>query len=86
MYRQYYDTDTNILNTEVTNTYFNLTIVQTDCILIKENVLLKRYVFLNESKIDLDLEFYIHSELLSNENNYVGCKIIDYGMMQYAHD
>ena len=86
VYRQYYDTDTNILNTEVTNTYFNLTIVQTDCILIKENVLLKRYVFLNESKIDLDLEFYIHSELLSDENNYVGCKIIDYGMMQYAHD
>lgn len=86
VYRQYYDTDTNILNTEVTNTYFNLTIVQTDCILIKENVLLKRYVFLNESKIDLDLEFYIHSELLSNENNYVGCKILDYGMMQYAHD
>lgn len=86
VYRQYYDTDTNILNTEVTNTYFNLTIVQTDCILIKENVLLKRYVFLNESKIDLDLEFYIHSELLSDENNYVGCKILDYGMMQYAHD
>lgn len=86
VYRQYYDTDTNILNTEVTNTYFNLTIVQTDCILIKENVLLKRYVFLNESKIDLDLEFYIHSELLSNENNYVGCKVIDSGMMQYAHD
>lgn len=86
VYRQYYDTDTNILNTEVTNTYFNLTIVQTDCILIKENVLLKRYVFLNESKIDLDLEFYIHSELLSDENNYVGCKILDYGMMQYAYD
>ena len=69
VYRQYYDTDTNILNTEVTNTYFNLTIVQTDCILIKENVLLKRYVFLNESKIDLDLEFYIHSELFSFDNN-----------------
>ena len=86
VYRQYYDTDTNILNTEITNTYFNLTIVQTDCILIKENVLLKRYVFLNESKIDLDLEFYIHSELLSSENNYVGCKVMDYGMMQYAHD
>ena len=86
VYRQYYDTDTNILNTEITNTYFNLTIVQTDCILIKENVLLKRYVFLNESKIDLDLEFYIHSELLSIENNYVGCKVMDYGMMQYAHD
>ena len=86
VYKQYYDTDTNILNTEITNTYFNLTIVQTDYVLIKENVLVKRYTLLNESKIDLDIDFYIHSELLTNENNWVGCKIVDGGMMQYAHD
>ncbi len=85
-YKQYYDTDTNILNTEITNTYFNLKIVQTDFILIKENVLLKRYKFLNEGKIDLNTQFYIHSELLSDTNNFVGCKIVDGGMMQYAHD
>lgn len=85
-YKQYYDTDTNILNTEITNTYFNLKIVQTDFILIKENVLLKRYTFLNEGKIDLNTQFYIHSELLSDTNNFVGCKIVDGGMMQYAHD
>lgn len=85
-YKQYYDTDTNILNTEITNTYFNLKIVQTDFILIKENVLLKRYAFLNEGKIDLNTQFYIHSELLSDTNNFVGCKIVDGGMMQYAHD
>ena len=67
VYKQYYDTDTNVLNTEITNTYFNLTILQTDCALIKEdNVLLKRYTFINESKIDLDIGFYIHSELLSS--------------------
>ena len=47
-YLQYYDTDTNILNTEITNTYFNLKIVQTDYILIKENVLAKKYIFINE--------------------------------------
>ena len=29
-YLQYYDTNTNILNTEITNTYFNLKILQTD--------------------------------------------------------
>ena len=86
VYKQYYDTDTNILNTEVTNTYFNLKIVQTDYVLLKENVLVKKYVFLNDSKIDLDVNFYIHSELLSDQNNLVGCKIIDGGMMQYAHD
>ena len=86
VYKQYYDPDTNILNTEVTNTYFNLKIVQTDYMLIKENVLVKRYILLNDSKIDLDIDFYIHSELLSDQNNLVGCKIIDGGMMQYAHD
>ena len=86
VYRQYYEPDTNILNTEITNTYFNLKILQTDFVTIKEDVLVKRYIFMNEAKIDLDLEFYIHSELLSDNNNFVGCKIIDGGMLQYAHD
>lgn len=86
VYKQYYDTDTNILNTEVTNTYFNLRIVQTDFISVKENVLFKRYIFLNESKIDLNIRFFIHSELLSDKNNFVSCKILNNGMFQYAHD
>ena len=86
VYKQYYDTDTNVLNTEVTNTYFNLKMVQTDFVMLKENVLVKKYIFLNEGKIDLNTKFYIHSELLSDQNNFVGCKIIDNGMMQYAHD
>ena len=86
VYKQYYDTDTNVLNAEVTNTYFNLKMVQTDFVMLKENVLVKKYIFLNEGKIDLNTKFYIHSELLSDQNNFVGCKIIDNGMMQYAHD
>ncbi len=86
VYKQYYDTDTNILNTEITNTYFNLKIVQTDYMMIKENVLVKRYIFLNDGKIDLDMNFYIHSQLLTDYNNHVGCKMIDGGMLQYAHD
>ena len=85
-YKQYYDTDTNILNTEITNTYFNLKILQTDFAMIKENVLAKRYILVNDSKIDLDIKFYIHSELVSDENNWVGAKITDGGMIQYAHD
>ena len=86
IYKQYYDTDTNILNTEITNTYFNLKILQTDYILTKENVLSKKYVFINDGTINLNTEFYIHSELLSDLNNFVGCKIVDGGMTQYAHD
>ena len=85
-YKQYYDTDTNILNTEINNTYFNLRILQTDFVPIKEDILIKRYTFINESNINLDLNFLIHSELLSDENNFVGAKVIDNGIMQYAHD
>lgn len=86
VYKQYYDTDTNILNTEITNTYFNLKILQTDYCLIKENVLAKKYIFINEGKIDLNTQFYIHSELLSDSNNFVATKMVDGGMLQYAHD
>ena len=86
IYKQYYDTDTNILNTEITNTYFNMKILQTDYMLLKENVLAKKYIFINEGTIDLNTEFYIHSELLSDINNFVSAKIIDKGMLQYAHD
>ena len=42
-YKQYYEPDTNILNTEITNSYFNLKIVQTDYCLMKENILVKKY-------------------------------------------
>ena len=85
-YKQYYDVNTNILNTEVTNTYFELKILQTDFIPIKENVLVRRFTFINENSIDLNVKFLIHQGLVSSQNNYVGCKIIDNGMTQYAHD
>lgn len=85
-YLQYYDTDTNILNTEITNTYFNLKILQTDFAPIRENILIKKYTFINESNIELDINFLIHSELLSDKNNFVSGMKIDTGMIQYAHD
>ena len=85
-YVQYYDTDTNILNTEITNTYFNLKIVQTDFVSIKEDILIKKYSFINESHIDQDIKFLIHSELLTNQNNFISGLEIDNGMIQFAHD
>ncbi len=85
-YKQYYDLDTNILNTEIINTYFNLKILQTDYIPMKENVLIRKYTFINEGKIDLNLDFLVHSEILSDLNNHVSCKVINKGMIQYAHD
>ena len=86
VYKQYYDIDTNILNTEITNTYFELKILQTDFIPIKENVLVRRFTLINENSIDLDIKFLIHQGILSDKNNFVGCKLIDNGMTQYAHD
>ena len=90
IYKQYYDTDTNILNTEITNTYFNLKILQTDYCLIKENVLAKKYIFINEGKIVLSktrdelLEMYgivkcSKSEFEKiNKNDYVKFKVNRY--------
>ena len=86
VYMQYYDIDTNILNTEITNNYFNLKIVQTDFVTIKENIIVKRYSFINESNNDQKVKFLIHSELLSDTNNLVSGMEIDNGMIQYAHD
>ena len=86
VYMQYYDIDTNILNTEITNNYFNLKIVQTDFVTIKENIIVKRYSFINESNNDQNVKFLIHSELLSDQNNFVSGMKIDTGMIQYAHD
>lgn len=86
IYKQYYDVDTNILNTEITNTYFELKILQTDFIPVKENVLVRRYTLINENSIDLNIKFLIHQGILSDTNNFVGCTEIDNGMVQYAHD
>jgi oligosaccharide amylase len=85
-YNQYYIEDTNVLKTEIYNTYFNLKIEQTDFVPIKENILIKKYVFTNKGNIDLDVKFLQHSKLISNENDEVSCKIINQGMIQYSHD
>ena len=86
IYDQNYVEDTNILNTEIRNTYFNLKINQTDFVLMKKNMLMKKYKFINENTIDLDVKFLIHSKLISNENDMVSCTVIDDGMIQYNHD
>ena len=57
-YLQYYDTDTNILNTEITNTYFNLKVLQTDFAAIKEDILIKKYTFINDGNIELDVNTF----------------------------
>ena len=64
-YNQYYTENTNILNTEITNTYFNLDVKQVDAVMIDKDVIIKKYVFKNNNSIDLNINFLVHSKTLS---------------------
>ena len=85
-YEQYYTDNTNILNTKIKNTYFNLSVLQTDFVSLTQNVMIKKLVFTNENTIDLNINFLIYSKLLSSFNNMVGTKIENNIFMQYSHN
>ena len=85
-YKQYYTQDTNVLNTEIENTYFNLKIKQTDFVSLKDSILVKKYTFENNNTIDLNVNFLLHSKLLSDENDMIGSKICKNVLMQYNHN
>ena len=85
-YNQYYTEDTNILHTEITNTYFNLKIKQTDFALLKNSVLVKKYEFENKNNIELNVNFLVHSKLLTDYNNMVSGEVKNNTLIQYCHD
>ena len=86
IYEQHYEEETNILNTEILNTYFNLRIIQTDYVSIKENIIVKKYKFINENNIDLNLNLIVHSGLVSSPNNRVSGLCKADALMQYNHE
>ena len=87
VYDQYYSDGTNVLNTEIENTYFKLGIIQTDCAPIGEdNLLIRKYKLINQNTIPLEVKLIVKSKLLTNENNDVASRIIDNGLIQYTHD
>lgn len=85
-YKQYYTENTNILNTEIVNSYFKLKIIQTDFISIKNNILIKKYKFKNENTIDLNVKLIAYSQLISDKNNQVSGYYKNGALMQYMHD
>lgn len=86
LYEQYYEENTNILSTDILNTYFNLNIIQTDYVCIKENIIVRKYKFVNKNSIDLDLNFIVHSGLISSNNNRVSGLCKNDILMQYNHE
>ncbi len=85
-YNQYYDEGTNVLNTEIENTYFNLKVKQTDCVMLTQDVVLKKYVFKNENSIDLDVKFIVRSSVLTSYNNMAGGMIENDALIQYSYN
>ena len=85
-YNQKYIKDTNVLVTEVRNSYFKLKIEQVDCALINKNVLVRKYTFKNDNDIDLDLTFLVNSKILANSLENFGSRIFDNGIVQYNHN
>ena len=85
-YNQYYTENTNILNTEITNSYFNLDVHQIDAVMIDKDVIIKKYVFKNNNSIDLNINFLIHSKTLSSYNNQAGSYITEEALIQYSHN
>jgi len=61
-YKQYYTEGTNILNTEIYNSYFKLKVLQTDFVPASKNVLIKRYEIENKNSIDLNVNFILYSK------------------------
>lgn len=86
LYSQKYIKDTNILQTEILNTYFNLQIIQTDFVPISENILVKNYRFINQSNIDLNVNLLAYSKMLTNINNDTCGFFKDDCLIQYNHD
>ena len=85
-YNQYYEDDTNVLITDIENTYFNLKVKQIDCAMISQDILLKKYIFKNDNNIDLDLKFLVHSKVFSSYNNTAGGLISNNALIQYSHN
>ena len=57
-YEQTYEKGTNILQTEIVNTYFNIKTIQKDYVIFKENIIVKKYKFINEKHNRLKFKFY----------------------------
>ncbi len=86
LYSQEYVGETNILKTEIFNTYFKTRITQIDFVPIEEDILIKKYIVKNENDIDLNINFLIHSKILTNLNNDTAGLVKNNSLIQYNHD
>lgn len=85
-YSQEYIEDTNILVTNIYNSYFKLKVVQKDFVPLKDNVLVKEYTLINENNIDLNVDLLAYSKAYTNLNNDTCGYVKNDILIQYNHD
>jgi len=85
-YYQDYIENTNILQTEILNTYFNVRVIQTDFVPINENILVRTYKIINENNIDLDINFLVHSKALTGMVKDTSSLCKNDCLIQFTHD
>ena len=85
-YMQRYVDNTNVLQTEIFNTYFSLRVLQTDFVPISKNVLIRNYLIKNESTEKLNVKLLVDSSILTNINNDTAGLVQHNSLIQYNHD
>ena len=78
-YKQYYTENTNILNTEILNTYFNLKVLQTDFVCNDKNILVRKY----KIKLSGSNSRKKHALLRQQKVPY-SVLFFDYGVVQFC--
>ena len=86
IYHQEYVKDTNILKTEVINTYFNVGVTEYAFVPLDENMLIRTFKVKNNSKNDLNISLLAYSKLLTNINNDSCGLVKNDTLVQYNHD
>ena len=86
IYNQEYVKDTNILKTEVINTYFNVGVTEYSYVPVDEDMLIRTFKVKNNSKEDMNVKLLVYSKLLTNMNNDTCGFIKDEALVQYNHD
>ena len=84
-YDQYYVENTNIIKTVITNTKYNLKIIQTDFALINEALVVRRYEFTNMSEDPINIRTIVHADAIANENVDTSGYFKNNTLIQYNH-
>lgn len=85
-YNQSYIDNTNILNTKIYNSYFNLEVETKDFVDIKKDLIVKKYILKNNNTIDLNIDFLIHSEFSQSNEDPISARIFNEALIQYNYN